>query len=729
MTRKLIILFTLNFLLLLHGCGIRDQETVSYEPLLRAMLDFDRLADLSQPGSMLFSSWDRTGGNEDYGNFLRDGPPGWKVLADVQGPGYVSRFWFTGDRDGTKRIRLYIDDARNPAYETSLDEWCGPANDFSGLPLRGFEPYCWFSWRPVPFARRLIVMRQEPVGDEKVYYQLNVNKLPHNFNVESWHPDMLRNARYLAIEKQIKKVWLTRQQTELAALPIRRTAVAGRETEFWRQKHGGTINSIRIAPDWPESFTVNRREEILRTLVVRLYWDGNHEPSVDVPFGALFGNMWHEMQYGSIGFGMASNVYRLSFPMPFRSGARLSVLNQGDIPVQLAVAVDSGVDTPQDTHGYFHAGWRKSLASQAGIPHTILQAEGQGKYIGCILGVIDLNNSWWSLESDEHIYVDGETEPSWRGTGLEDYFNGGWYYGNALASPLHGIPFKAQYRTVQYRIHLNDPVAFKSSINMEFERGPRHVSHAEKESVSFYYLARPASADSRLHHPAFRRPAQDPARIYTLMVEINNFERMGDIPGAINRIRSYLEDFRAAPFRDVLERRIDRYKTPHVIPDGKAVLGVYANTHVHVFLDGELVADMNEPDALRVDFQEIDLEPGTHTFAILYTRRPYPDWVQLMLEYPGGFVGTDNTWKYAFDPEGDWHAPDFDDTHWPVHAGSWTKGPPEAPYLWVEPNDRPFTQSRARGLRTPWDWPSPRSRFMVLRKTFTIPQIDEAAKP
>ena len=96
-----------------------------------------------------------------------------------------------------------------------------------------------------------------------------------------------------------------------------------------------------------------------------------------------------------------------------------------------------------------------------------------------------------------------------------------------------------------------------------------------------------------------------------------------------------------------MERRIANYANPPPVPEGNAVLGVYANTHVRVYLDGRQVADVNDPKGERVRFQTLPLEPGTHTLAISYAFHPYPDWVQLMLEYPGGFVGTDNTWKYA----------------------------------------------------------------------------------
>jgi hypothetical protein len=128
----------------------------------------------------------------------------------------------------------------------------------------------------------------------------------------------------------------------------------------------------------------------------------------------------------------------------------------------------------------------------------------------------------------------------------------------------------------------------------------------------------------------------------------------------------------------------------------------------------------NEERGDRVHFREVSLPPGEHVLAVQFANRPYPDAVQVMLEYPGGFIGTDNTWTYAFNPPGTaWSRVDFNDDDWPIHGNIWVKGPPEAPHLWIEPNDRPWTQSRAWGLRPSADWP-PERGFIVFRKRFAV---------
>ncbi|NLB55906.1 MAG: DUF2961 domain-containing protein [Lentisphaerae bacterium] len=706
------------------GCSKPSLPDITYRDLLESMLDTERICDLSQPGSILFSSWDRSGGNDDCGNFLGDGPTGWKILCDVKGSGYISRSWFTGSKDSTKRIRFYVDNAKTPIHETTLADWCGIPGRFENLPIHGYEPYCWFSWVPISFNRRLIVMEEAPVSDEKIYYQINVNLLSDSKKVESWHPDMLKEHDVQETIKRINEKWTRLQHVPVPNDFRKFVAEPGIELVLFQADGHGIIRDLSFSPLTEIAEKVEDREELLRALIVRAYWDGVEEPSVEVPLGVLCGSMWHEISYSSIYFGVSSGIFRIAFPMPFRDGAKIAILNQSPAPVELGFSIDIDEQEPNETSGYFHTGWRKSLATQVGVPHTVLNTKGRGKFVGCLLGVINLDSSWWALEGDEQIIADGGQTSKWLGTGLEDYFNGGWYYGNALASPLHGIPFKAPFRTLQYRIHLTDPVNFNSDLNMTFERGPDHESHAEMESVSFYYLEFPGKADSDLRDLEFRRPVEDPVRPYTLMTEVNNMERLGDISGAIRTINDFIERYPDLPLKDVLERRIANYSNPPVIETGRAIIGVYANTLVRIFLDGKLLFSVNDPKAMRVNFQDIELPPGDHILAIQYGRHAYPDWVQLMLEYPGGFIGTDNSWKFAFDPVGKWADYDYDDMSWSFHEYIWRKGPPEAPYVWCEPHDRVMLQSKAWAIAPAVDWPMT-GKNAVFRKKFSVPETEK----
>lgn len=684
-------------LLLLTACSHAPQETVPYEKLLNRLTDPAQMSGLASPGARIVTSYDRSGGNDDFGHFLRAGPDGWMVLADLKGPGYVSRFWFTGSKDGSKKIRLYFDGEKSPSIETTLDEWCGKKEPLT-LPLAGYEPYCWYSWLPVPFKKRLIIMEQAPVRDEKLFYQIAYNALPAGQTVESFKLPLSYGA--VAAIGEVKARWNARTPAKPGSGKQNRLELQG----------PGLIQEIQFTPDWSGFSSPAAVEKALQEMIVRIYWDGSAAPSVEAPLGALCGSMWSRMRYQSLYFGMTNETLSLRFPMPFRSSAVVEVKS----PVPVTIAAITGQAQP--SHGYLHSGWKKSTAQDVGRPHTILQTSGSGKYVGCILGVRSLDQSWWVLEGDELIAVDGETTPGWKGTGLEDYFNGGWYYGNALAAPLNGVVFKAPFRIVQYRIHQADPVAFTNSFHMIFERGPDHASRAAFESISFYYLERPQAADSDVGKQSIH-PESDPLSKLTLMTEINDRERLGDTTAAQDTIKSYLEEFKDVSFAPQLIQRLENYRNGETVPKGQALLGVYANMPAMVFIDGAVIGRFGDPQAMQ--FKMVNLAPGKHILAVQTDRQNYPDWVQVALKYGNRILGTNATWKFSFNQTTGWNAADFDDSSWETHNGIWVKGPPEEPYVFCKPNEHVGMQSVPWGIRPSKDWPS-NARQVFYRKVFTV---------
>jgi hypothetical protein len=73
----------------------------------------------------------------------------------------------------------------------------------------------------------------------------------------------------------------------------------------------------------------------LKSLVLRMYWDGQTLPAVEAPIGDFFGlglaeYFMYESGPLSVGSQKALNSY---FPMPFRKSARITVTNDGPTPV------------------------------------------------------------------------------------------------------------------------------------------------------------------------------------------------------------------------------------------------------------------------------------------------------------------------------------------------------------------------------------------------------------
>ena len=129
----------------LAGCGGRPAGgPVTVASLAERLADPLELARLDAPDSRMHTSRDPTGGNDDFGHFLRAGAePGWQVLVDLKGPGYVSRFWFTGAKDGwPHRFRFYFDGEKTPRVEGDVKELLGGGRAPFLAPLGAFNTHC-----------------------------------------------------------------------------------------------------------------------------------------------------------------------------------------------------------------------------------------------------------------------------------------------------------------------------------------------------------------------------------------------------------------------------------------------------------------------------------------------------------------------------------------------------------------------------------------------------------
>jgi hypothetical protein len=254
-----------------------------------------------------------------------------------------------------------------------------------------------------------------------------------------------------------------------------------------------------------------------RSLVLRIYWDGNDKPSVEAPLGDFFG----------VGHGAIANFNSLPvsvssygrsrtclWRMPFRQRAKITLTNEdrGFGPVSFYFYVD-WVKLPNWTEDtlYFHARYNQAFPAKPG-DYTILETKGRGHYVGTVYSVHQVKNGWFG-EGDDRFYIDGETLPSLRGTGTEDYFNDAWGF-RAFAAPSHGVtvyegPFAGD-RVTAYRWHLADPVHFKTGLKVTIEHkgsiytdaGIQTASSKERSdwlsSVAFWYQTPPVAGNEPL---------------------------------------------------------------------------------------------------------------------------------------------------------------------------------------------------------------------------------------
>jgi hypothetical protein len=259
----------------------------------------------------------------------------------------------------------------------------------------------------------------------------------------------------------------------------------------------------------------------LKKLVLRMYWDGESNPSVEAPIGDFFGlGNGEYYQYQSLPLQVGSTkALNCFFPMPFNQSARITVTNEGSKKVRsFYYNIDMRAYArpfPPDTY-YFHAqyrqcapcqGWtndweangdtkvndKKNLDGEGN--YIFLEATGRGHFVGVTQSVFQNQDGWWG-EGDDMIFVDGEKLPSINGTGSEDYYLGAWgFAGGPMDYLLFGVPVRGEAvagsRSSVYRFHLDSPIPFTKSIKVTIEHG--HANHRSDNffSVAYWYQNEP----------------------------------------------------------------------------------------------------------------------------------------------------------------------------------------------------------------------------------------------
>ena len=177
-----------------------------------------------------------------------------------------------------------------------------------------------------------------------------------------------------------------------------------------------------------------------------MFWDGELQPSVEVPVGDFFASGWGGYAPLTslavcVNPGSAFNSY---WEMPFRKSAKLTMTNLDDKDMVLYYQIDySLMDIPADT-GYFHAQFRRVNPLPYKTDYTILDGvKGWGHYVGTYLAWGVNSTGWWG-EGEIKFFIDGDAAfPTICGTGTEDYFCGSYNFENQETKQYQ--PFSTPY--------------------------------------------------------------------------------------------------------------------------------------------------------------------------------------------------------------------------------------------------------------------------------------------
>lgn len=260
---------------------------------------------------------------------------------------------------------------------------------------------------------------------------------------------------------------------------------------------------------------------VLRDLVLRMYWDGEDDPSVEVPLGDFFCNGHAtRCEVNSVPIVVVPDGgFNCYFPMPFADNARITVESQHPVEIPAffyQIDYSVGAELPEDT-AYFHAQWRRENPTTCGEDYTIVdEINGRGHFIGTYFAWTALSDLWWG-EGEVKCYIDGDDEyPTICGTGTEDYVGGAWCFNDpsksdetfpspkTYSTPYMGYPFYNNGEDGQggppkhglYRWHIPDPIHFNEDLRVTVQQ----IGHNSRElfersddvsSVAYWYQQEP----------------------------------------------------------------------------------------------------------------------------------------------------------------------------------------------------------------------------------------------
>jgi len=250
-----------------------------------------------------------------------------------------------------------------------------------------------------------------------------------------------------------------------------------------------------------------------RFSILRFYWDGETEPSVEVPVGDFFASGWGKFAQVTslpvcVNPGSGFNCYWM---MPFRKSCRITMENLDEKEMTLYYQINYTLTEVPEDAAYFHAQFRRTNPVTYKDVYTIVDGiKGWGHFVGTYMCWGANNTGWWG-EGEIKFYMDGDKEfPTICGTGTEDYFCGSYCFTaegkyREFTTPYAGMPqviapdgqWQSQQRFGLYRWHIMDPVRFEKDLKVTMQAlgwrsGGRYLPLQDDiSSVAFWYQQEP----------------------------------------------------------------------------------------------------------------------------------------------------------------------------------------------------------------------------------------------
>ncbi len=485
-----------------------------YTDIVDRMLDTRWLA-VSGMGerSAEFTSYDRKSkyedgkyvdwnANGDGGGVIEKYDDGSVLIAEMNGPGYISRIW-TADAQGG-HVKVYIDGNKKPLIDAPFEDW------FNGT-LWNYGKLCYTTSKgkncyvPITYNKSCRIVAEPGWGR---FYHINYTTLPENCEVESLKSVELCGEKKKALERVnefMRKKIGTNPDGSFDAEFKNYTLKPG-ESIFESYDGKGALNGILAKFDGDSENTSGYNVTLLKRMRLRIWWDKNEKSAVDVPLGDFFASGYGFDRVRTLLLGVREDktLYNYYY-MPYLNGAKIEIYNGTPNTVTFGLSANvSQLDTDESKMMYYNARFYRGRYTDVEgrwPDYVFANAVGEGRFVGVNLHLFKNSDykmdasipgyNWWG-EGDEKFFVDGEKFPSWFGTGTEDFFGYAWCDPTVFTAAYHGQSYtkgKVQFagNRVVTRILLADSVAFEKSFEGCLEKyySDEHVKYG---FTSYFYL-------------------------------------------------------------------------------------------------------------------------------------------------------------------------------------------------------------------------------------------------
>ena len=263
-------------------------------------------------------------------------------------------------------------------------------------------------------------------------------------------------------------------------------------------------------------------EGLSRANIIRVYWDNETTPSIEVPVPDFFA-VGHE-KFARVNSEVVTvnpqNALNCFWPMPFRKHVKVTFSNEAanDLGL-LAFQITYALKPVAKNTGYFHAQWRRARTGGTNTYVILDGVKGNGKYVGTFLAWSQMTSKGWFGEGEIKFFMDGDTKfPTICGTGTEDYFLGSYGFAEAYTTAYAGttLPTSTEGELPNlwslYRWQIQDPVCFKNDLKVTIQAlgwgadGRYLLLDDDIASVAYWYQTEPHSPFPALLPLELRKP-------------------------------------------------------------------------------------------------------------------------------------------------------------------------------------------------------------------------------